>query len=156
MQPPTVGPNLFQKPKNSILQAPDVLEVDEVHLWVASPEQCQQPDLIETYSSWLDDQERERYGRFRLPQHRQEYLVAHALLRNCLSRYVERQPWEWRFSTNPYGRPEIQEKQGAPPLRFNVSHTTGLVTLRIQVRWAIPGVEGQPMQLPMVTSRGVA
>jgi len=140
MQPLTVDTKPFQKPTESVVQAPDALKVDEVHLWVASPEQCQRPDLIETYSSWLDDQERVRYGRFRFPQHRLEYLAAHALLRSCLSRYGERQPWEWGFSTDPHGRPEIQMDQGVPPLRFNLSHTTGLVTCAV-TRSADVGVD---------------
>ena len=68
-------------------------------------------------------------GAFRFPQHRQEYLVAHALLRSCLSRYGERQPWEWEFSANPYGRPEIQVESGSPTAALqSVPHTTGLVT----------------------------
>lgn len=106
------------------------IDIDEVHVWIALVAQCQKPDLIETYGSWLDEQERSRYERFRLSQHRQEYLVAHALLRSCLSRYGDQQPWEWTFSTNDYGRPELS-KDGSPPLRFNLSHTTELVACAV-------------------------
>ena len=41
---------------------------------------------------------------------------------------------------NPYGRPEIQVEQGVPPLRFNLSHTTGLVTCAV-TRSADVGVD---------------
>lgn len=107
------------------------MSVEDVYLWLSLTYQCQEPSLIKTYTSWLDDQERMRYQRFRFPRHRHEYLVAHALLRSCLSRYGDRQPWAWRFSTNTYGRPEIQVEQGAPPLRFNLAHTEGLVACAV-------------------------
>ncbi|MBD1915175.1 MULTISPECIES: 4'-phosphopantetheinyl transferase superfamily protein [Cyanophyceae] len=103
-------------------------------------EQCQAPNLRATYETWLDDRERSRYERFRFNQHRQEYLVAHALLRSCLSRYGDRQPWEWAFSTNDYGRPELSEGNGSLPLRFNLSHTTSLVACAV-TRFADVGVD---------------
>jgi 4'-phosphopantetheinyl transferase len=104
--------------------------------------QCQEPRLIETYTSWLDDQEHMRYQQFCWPRHRHEYLVAHALLRSCLSRYGDRPPWAWRFSTNAYGRPEIQVEQGAPPLRFNLTHTEDLVACAV-TRSADIGVDAE-------------
>lgn len=117
-----------------------MFNANEVHLWMASPEQCQHPHLIETYVSWLDEQERQRYERFYFPRHRHEYLVAHALLRSCLSRYADVHPREWQFSTNAYGRPEIHVEQGVTPLRFNLSHTDGLVACAV-TRSADVGVD---------------
>ncbi len=116
------------------------LKADDVQVWIAVTDQRYPLDLIETYVSWLDDQELSRYGRFRFPQHRREYLVAHALLRSCLSRYDERQPWEWRFATNAYGRPEIQVERGVPALQFNLSHTAGLAACAV-TRSAAVGVD---------------
>ncbi|ASC69573.1 4'-phosphopantetheinyl transferase HetI [Halomicronema hongdechloris C2206] len=109
--------------------------------------------------SWLDAQERWRYERCRFPQHRHEYLVAHALLRSCLSRYGEQPPQDWRFSTNAYGRPEIQVEQGAPPRRFNLSHTEGLVACAI-TRAAEVGIDvehgGQPVRAGDLAAIAVA
>lgn len=121
-------------------QAIASLPTDQVHVWMALIEQCQAPNLRATYEAWLDDRERSRYERFRLCQHRQEYLVAHALLRSCLSRYGDRQPQDWVFSTNDHGRPELQREWGAPSLRFNLSHTTGLVACAV-TRSADVGVD---------------
>lgn len=117
----------------------DNLKADDVRIWLSDPARICQPDLISLYLSWLDPQERSRYHRFRFPQHRQEYLVAHALLRSCLSRYGPLQPWEWSFLTNAYGRPEIYpeceprrlSEKGLPPLRFSLSHTQGLVACAV-------------------------
>lgn len=116
------------------------LQADQVYVWMALIEQCQAPNLRTTYETWLSDQERSRYERIRLSQHRQEYLVAHALLRSCLSRYSERQPRDWVFSTNDYGRPELSEASGLLPLRFNLSHTTDLVACAV-TRSADVGVD---------------
>lgn len=121
-------------------QAIASLQTDQVHVWMALIEQCQASNLRAIYEAWLDDQERSRYERFRLAQPRYEYLVAHALLRCCLSRYGERQPWEWGFSTNIHGQPELQQESGVPPLRFNLSHTTGLVACAV-TRSADVGVD---------------
>lgn len=110
---------------------------EEVHIWLAEPEQCRQPELIETYLSWLDEQERSRYERFHFSRHRHEYLVAHALLRSSLSHYGNCSPSEWQFSKNTYGRPEIREGSGLPPLRFNLTHTEGLVACAITPSAAI-------------------
>ena len=118
----------------------NALKADDVHVWIAVPEQCHQPDLIATYLAWLDAHERSRYDRFRFPAHRHEYLVAHALLRSCLSRYGSLQPWEWRFVKNTYGRPEIDPPHDTLPLRFNLSHTAGLVACAI-TRKADVGVD---------------
>ena len=120
------------------------LRVGDVHVWMAQPNRCCQPELMSTYLAWLDEQERSRYDRFRFPQHRHEYLVAHALLRSSLSRYGACEPGEWMFSTNPYGRPEIQEGSGQPPLRFNLSHTDGLVVCAITQSAAV-GVDVECM-----------
>jgi len=54
------------------------------------------------------------------------YLVAHTLLRHALSRYVDIPPAGWTFSHGEHGRPEISNPAAAA-LRFNLTHTTGLV-----------------------------
>ncbi|MGB5425678.1 MAG: 4'-phosphopantetheinyl transferase superfamily protein, partial [Gammaproteobacteria bacterium] len=45
----------------------------------------------------------------------------------ALSAYVDIDPSYWQFSSNQHGRPEISAPDIAPPLRFNLTHTTGLV-----------------------------
>jgi len=124
-------------PKDSQFQ---VLSADEVHIWLAEPEKCRQPGLVERYLSWLDEQEQSRYERFRFPHHRHEYLAAHALLRSTLSRYSDCPPEAWSFMRNAYGRPEIAVGKGPPPLRFNLSHTEGLVACAV-TRSAVVGVD---------------
>ncbi|WP_327242722.1 4'-phosphopantetheinyl transferase family protein [Streptomyces sp. NBC_01320] len=59
---------------------------------------------------------------------RAEYVAAHVLLRTALSWWVPRvPPHAWVFVRSPLGRPEIAEPRAYRWLRFNVSHTGGLV-----------------------------
>jgi 4'-phosphopantetheinyl transferase len=75
----------------------------------------------------LDGDERSRLARVRHPVRRREFVVARALVRTMLSESAGVAPEAWRFGVGAYGRPEIAGPTGAPPLRFNVSHTRALV-----------------------------
>ena len=99
----------------------------EVHVWLASPEDVSDADKLQQYQSLLSADERQRYRRFHFGRDRHHYLVAHALLRRALSAYVDVAPSNWQFSGNRHGRPEISAPDIVPPLRFNLTHTTGLV-----------------------------
>ena len=99
----------------------------EFHVWLARPEDITDADKLQKYRSLLSAGERERYRRFHFDRDRHHYLVAHALLRRVLSAYVDVDPLSWQFSSNQHGRPEISAPDIAPPLRFNLTHTTGLV-----------------------------
>ena len=99
----------------------------EVHVWLARPDDVTDADKLQQYQSLLSAGERERYRRFHFDRDRHHYLVAHALLRTVLSAYVDIDPSYWQFSSNQHGRPEISAPDIAPPLRFNLTHTTGLV-----------------------------
>ena len=99
----------------------------EVHVWLARPDDVTDADKLQQYQSLLSVGERERYRRFHFDRDRHHYLVAHALLRTVLSAYVDIDPSYWQFSSNQHGRPEISAPDIAPPLRFNLTHTTGLV-----------------------------
>ncbi|MGB5716671.1 MAG: 4'-phosphopantetheinyl transferase superfamily protein [Gammaproteobacteria bacterium] len=99
----------------------------EVHVWLASPKDVSDADKLQQYRSLLSAGERQRYRRFHFDRDRHHYLVAHALLRRALSAYVDVAPSNWQFSGNRHGRPEISAPDIVPPLRFNLTHTNGLV-----------------------------
>ena len=103
----------------------------EAHVWITDPDGIRHPDLLERYFALLDPEERARHRRLRGDQSRREYLVAHALARVVLSRYVAVAPESWTFSRGEHGRPEISGPPEAPPLRFNLSHTRGLVACAV-------------------------
>lgn len=100
-----------------------------------------EPDLVNA-ECWpglyalLDASECERAARFRFERDRKAFVAAHAVTRCMLSRCVGANgpPADgWRFILGPHGKPEIDSACHAPPLRFNLSHTHGLVAVAITV-----------------------
>lgn len=83
----------------------------------------------------LDDADRERAAAIRHEGARAEFVTGRALLRTALSRTVDGAlaPHAWRFAPNPWGRPELAGAlpEGARDLRFNLSHTRGLVAVAL-------------------------
>jgi 4'-phosphopantetheinyl transferase len=107
------------------------LSEGEVHVWLAEPEAV--PDsLLAAYAALLDEGERARHQRFRFERHRRQFLVSHALVRVTLSRYAPVAPEAWSFVASEFGRPEVLADGGAR-LRFNLSHTDGLVLCAVTV-----------------------
>ncbi len=101
----------------------------EVHVWLTTPETIVEPVLLATYAAWMNPEETARHTRFMFARHRQQFLVARALVRTTLSRYVDLEPAAWRFTNNQWGRPDIDAGHGPGDLRFNLSHTDGLVAV---------------------------
>lgn len=103
------------------------LALHEAHVWVAKLGARDPPSPSEF--SILDHHERRRAERFVLSEARFVYVRAHAFLRHVLSRYATVEPGDWRFQEDRYGRPELVRRLGVPSLRFNLSHTRGLVAI---------------------------
>ena len=104
---------------------------DEVHVWTSELCKDLSPEDIERFESWLSSEETVRYRRYLRKQDRNLFLVAHALLRHTLSRYANEAPAVWRFETGEHGRPEIAGPFAELGLRFNISHSPGLVAVLI-------------------------
>lgn len=102
----------------------------EVHLWLAAPEECAAAAPAHRYHDLLAEGERERHARFVSAAHGCQFLAARVLLRVVLSGYAGGDPRRWEFTANAYGRPEIAFPH-AGGLRFNVSHTEGLVACAV-------------------------
>lgn len=97
---------------------------DEAHVWLTDPVTPEEtPACLEV----LAPEEHRQCERFRVEHARRLYLAARSLARRALSRYVDVDPAAWRFRFNRHGRPEIDSPDDLPPLRFNLSHTRGLV-----------------------------
>ena len=108
--------------------------VDRVHVWTSTTDDAAQPSRLQAHVALLSPDERERCDRFWQEADRARFAMARAMVRNMLSRYVALAPNEWRFRIEEYGRPEVAElPAGAPDLRFNLSHTEGLVACAVTV-----------------------
>lgn len=116
----------------------------QADLWLVYPDTIANPAILGRYRALLTPSELQRLERFRFAKGRHEYLVTRALVRTVLSRYVSVAPEDWRFVANRYGRPEIGEPKGLLPLRFNLSHTDGLIACLVAMNVDV-GVDVEDM-----------
>src|SRR5262249_38781671 len=104
---------------------------DEVHVWFAFADRVTDPRTLHSYEALLSPDEDERRQRYALVRNRHQFLLARGLLRTTLSRYADAPPAAWVFPATGHGKPEIAAPAGLPPLRFNLSHTDGLVACAV-------------------------
>lgn len=85
----------------------------------------------------LCDQERARLSRMRADSARLDFTAGRFLVRTVLSQHAAVAPADWRFRQGPHGRPEIDEPAAHRDLRFNISHTRGLVACAVSQHGAV-------------------
>lgn len=131
------------------------LDAGGIDLWLARCEELREPAAQEAMRALLDAAERVREQRFRFAEDRLRHLIARAMVRQVLSEYADVAPADWRFVANAHGRPEIAPGHGPLPdrLRFNLSHTNGLVALAVSQDRAV-GVDVEHLAGP--TTQGIA
>ncbi|MEO8682508.1 MAG: 4'-phosphopantetheinyl transferase superfamily protein [Vicinamibacterales bacterium] len=112
----------------------ELLPTRAVHVYLVNPEH---PDLVphlDAYQALLTPDERERMARLIFERDRRNFLITRAHVRTMLSRYARVAPADWRFIANVHGRPEILDRpSGVPDLRFNLSHTKGLIACAVTI-----------------------
>jgi len=94
-----------------------------LQLWCAYPDDLLDAKTAAACTSLLNEEERERWQRFRPERSRREFLATRALARTVLSRYRAVAPKDLRFTANRYGKPALAPDCG---LRFNLSNSAGL------------------------------
>lgn len=100
---------------------------NEIHVWLACPEPMPMAQLQQQYEMLLNEEERQRCHRFHFEHDRKHFLAAHALSRLAIAHYLQCAPQELAFVRGANGKPELAPHPGQPPLRFNLSHTRGMV-----------------------------
>jgi 4'-phosphopantetheinyl transferase len=112
----------------------DVLPFNAVHvdlLSTASPDALRR---LDAYRVLMSADEHARMVRFVFDRDRRAFLLTRALVRTMLSRYAPIAPADWKFIANVHGRPEILDRpSGVPDLRFNISHTDGLIACAVTI-----------------------
>jgi 4'-phosphopantetheinyl transferase len=133
MEPHAAG-HFLQLPRTSL----ELIEPDEVHLWLVFPDEINDSFLLQQYRDMLTDEERAREMLFLNARERHCYLLTRALVRTTLSRYANVAPEDWRFFTDASGQTRIAN---APPeattLTFSISHKRGFILLGIAPRGAL-------------------
>jgi 4'-phosphopantetheinyl transferase len=118
------------------------MNTNALQLWFAYPADMPMHKGVPACISLLNEEERERLSAFRFDEHRQEFATTRALVRTALSSLAPVQPADWKFSTNAWGKPEVEGQQG---LQFNVSNSPGLVVCLIVWGHAV-GVDAEPFE----------
>jgi len=88
------------------------------------------PTYLRHLEATLSAGERARADRFRLPEHRERFVVAHGGLRDILSRYLDIPADQLTFVTNDYGKPALAAPDHTR-LQFNLSHSGALILLAV-------------------------
>jgi 4'-phosphopantetheinyl transferase len=109
--------------------SPDVVTVHTVRQHAFEVQQ-----RLAAYAAVLTDDERERAGRFAQADDCTRFVIGRALARTMLSRYAGLSPRDWPIVVDDHGRPELSTlPAGVPDLRFNLSHTPGLIACAVTV-----------------------
>jgi 4'-phosphopantetheinyl transferase len=112
----------------------DVLPFNAVHIDLVDTANPAALAKLDSYKALMSNDEHERMLRLVFDRDRRAFLITRALVRTMLSRYAAVKPTEWRFIENVHGRPEILDRpSGTPDLRFNISHTDGLIACAVTI-----------------------
>ena len=103
---------------------------NQVDLWLLPVDELTNI-LREEYDSILSSKERDFSKQIIIQDEKDLYVSARALLRTLLYRYTNLPTLEWHFEKNSFGRPYITHPQQHRNIRFNISHTSGLVACSI-------------------------
>ena len=115
------------KPHDARASKPDFkIGPGEIHIWMVSPDEIDDRALLDCQTLLSEDEER-RWRRFHFEKDRRIHLISRALIRTTLSGYTGADPWAMAFCQNKYGKPEIASPDRRRPIRFNLSHTHGLI-----------------------------
>jgi 4'-phosphopantetheinyl transferase len=109
-----------------------VLKPGEIAVWwmeTGSPP----PAVLAQWRTCLDAAEQAQADRFHFEEDRSTYTAAHWLVRSALASVGGLPPADWRFILAKRGKPAIDPALGRPELRFNLSHTRGLVACAVGV-----------------------
>jgi 4'-phosphopantetheinyl transferase len=120
--------------RNTPLKA---LVKDEIHLYFAYPERISESAVLDRYKGLLTAAEQNQMSRYYSATHRHQYLITRALIRSSLSEYFSVAEDQWRFAANTYGKPTICFPDPAPAIRFNISHTNGLIMCGVSLDFDI-------------------
>ena len=84
-------------------------------------------DLLNSLLHSLPDDEQEHAAQLRRPEDQLAFAAGRTLVRRMLSVYAVPPATGWRFERTRFGKPTLARSSGEPDLRFNLSHTQGMV-----------------------------
>ncbi|XP_009768549.1 uncharacterized protein [Nicotiana sylvestris] len=124
----------------------------EIHLWYVLPNEVKDEHLMNKYMEILSPCEIEKVLSFQRDDLRKSAMLARALVRTTIARYQINSsvtPKSVKFRNNVHGKPEVDwpcsYNWEPPPLHFNISHTSSLITCGVTINSPI-GVDVEEKQ----------
>ena len=112
----------------------DDLPFSAVHIDLVETANAAALDQLDSYKALPSEDEHQRMARLVFDRDQRAFVITRAHVRTMLSRYAAVAPTDWRFVENVHGRPEILDRPaGTPDLRFNISHTDGLIACAVTI-----------------------
>jgi 4'-phosphopantetheinyl transferase len=102
---------------------------EAAHLWWSPVDAAPSAEWLKRCAELLDPAETERWQRYRFAKDRNLFVIAHATLRRVLGAEMDVAPELLRFRQGVHGRPELVGPGAGRGLRFNLSHTLGMVVI---------------------------
>ena len=106
------------------------MQVDEVRVWVLRPDLASAGHLS-AFGRVLNEEESARAGRFHFLEDQRSFICAHALTRCALADISGIAARDFDFRIERFGKPELETQPARGRLRFNLSHSRGLVCCAI-------------------------
>jgi 4'-phosphopantetheinyl transferase len=109
----------------SLATPPEILP-GELHVWRARIDDLS--EHVETLRGGLPDDERERSQRFRIPADQARFIIARALTRTLLCRYLQLEAADLNFAVGPIGKLHLPPPE---PLKFNATHSGNMILVAV-------------------------
>jgi len=104
----------------------------DVSVWCADTDACIREGDLSRYEALMSPSELMRNQRFFFERDRLTDLVARALVRTVLGRWLCIRPETICFEAGPRGKPELaRDVHGGPRPFFNLTHSLGMVMLAV-------------------------
>jgi 4'-phosphopantetheinyl transferase len=106
--------------------------LNHVEVWTVRQDAPAVQARLDLYRSLLTVVELQRARRFLRAEDEARFVIGRALARTMLSAFAPVGPRAWRFLIDEHGRPVLATlPAGAPDLRFNLTHTDGLIACAV-------------------------
>jgi 4'-phosphopantetheinyl transferase len=104
---------------------------DSISVWKVGLEWAKSE--IEVATEILSSEEQKRASRFHRARDRKHFIVAHAVLRLILARYLNIDPRQISFEYNTFGKPRLMDDAHYPDVRFNLAHSRGVALYALAI-----------------------
>jgi 4'-phosphopantetheinyl transferase len=88
---------------------------------------------IEAAAEILSSEEQKRASQFHRVRDRKHFIVAHAVLRLILGRYLNIDPRQISFENNAFGKPRLMDGAHYPDVRFNLAHSRSVALYALAI-----------------------